>query len=561
MKFHTQLLFLALLPIMTLSALAQEPAETPDLASEPTQSTLEDKSTSPATDVDEDDDSSSGLADERLRAAETAPILSITDVIALALQNNPQRAAAWAAVEAAEARIGTAKSAGKPQINLSGDIGAQRAFGFPRSPSSGGGGLPGGSPGGGSQAGAGRGWVESQSLSASANIPIYTGGRVSANKRIARHSAQAQYAQARSVEQELVYATAITYLDVLRGQQILAVGDTNLDVARERRRIAGVRFDAGAAAYLEVLRAETDLANARQMRISSSNNLGQSLSTLNTLMGRPPETPLRVEPIISLTLPGPLFDTQSPTAEGMPVDEGDVTLDSTPETAGVVPDATGIGIGIVTPAESSVLQATSRQGRQSLAATQEQIEAAKASVDLARAGRKPSIDLNILGLVRNPVTFAGRFLASIGANIAQNLFDSGRTRSQVREAKAIVEQLRSQLTEQEQAIANDIEQSLLLLDSAQKRLSSADTGVVAAREALRAAQLGYSAGAQTAIEVSDAQAALLTAETEAVNARFDVAASQARLSAAVGVYPIEAVAAYNSVVEQERALEKTKKRK
>src|SRR5690606_29572853 len=109
-----------------------------------------------------------------------------------------------------------------------------------------------------------------------------------------------------------------------------------------------------------------------------------------------------------------------------------------------------------------------------------------------------------------------------------------------------------QYTGQAQAVANDIEQSLLLLDSAQKRLASADIGVVAAREALRAAQLGYSAGAQTALEVSDAQAALLAAETDAVNARFDVAASQARLSAAVGVYPTEAVTAYRKVLDDEK---------
>jgi outer membrane protein len=104
--------------------------------------------------------------------------------------------------------------------------------------------------------------------------------------------------------------------------------------------------------------------------------------------------------------------------------------------------------------------------------------------------------------------------------------------------------LQFQRTGQEQAIANDIEQSLLLLDSAQKRLASSDAGVLSAREALSSAQLGYEAGASTALEASDAQAALLTAQTEAVNARFDVAAAQARLAAATGFLPEEARAAY-----------------
>lgn len=614
MKLRTQLFFFALLPALLASALAgpahaqsepltgsfQVPATSAPVASTPAPSnpvTPDAPAENAATGAVVEpaaptslivDDASAGLADERLRAAETAPVLSITDAIALALQQNPQRAAAWAAVEAARERIGTAKSAGGPQVNLGGDATTQRAWGFPNGSSGSSGGGSGGGTGGdfGSGNNSNGDWSSSQSLSVSATVPIYSGGRVKASKRVAVHSAEAQYAQARSVEQDLVYNTAIAYLNVLRGEQLVSVGNSNLAVARERRRIAGVRFDAGAAARLEVLRAETDLANARQTRISSSNTLGQSLSTLNTLMGRAPETPLRVEPIVNLTLPGPLFQTTAANpipgaaqagasttntgdSTGAGNETGTVGLPgtgstgvggSTPVAGATAPDggvtasaaAGTAGIGTITAAPSGQLQQAASQGRQSLAATQAQIRAAEASVAVAKAAKKPSIGLDILGLIRNPVSFAGRFLLSIGANIAQNLFDSGRTSSQVREAQAVVRQLRSQYTGQAQAVANDIEQSLLLLDSAQKRLASADIGVVAAREALRAAQLGYSAGAQTALEVSDAQAALLSAETDAVNARFDVAASQARLSAAVGVYPAEATAAYRRVLESEK---------
>jgi outer membrane protein TolC len=135
--------------------------------------------------------------------------------------------------------------------------------------------------------------------------------------------------------------------------------------------------------------------------------------------------------------------------------------------------------------------------------------------------------------------------------VAQTLFDSGRARSQIDEARALAEQSRQNLGNQRLNVANQIEQSLLSLDSAQKRLASADTAVVAAAEALRAAQLGYEAGARTRLEVSDAQVALLTAQTEAVNARFEVAQSQADLSAAVGVLTTEGQAAYERALADE----------
>ena len=128
---------------------------------------------------------------------------------------------------------------------------------------------------------------------------------------------------------------------------------------------------------------------------------------------------------------------------------------------------------------------------------------------------------------------------------------SGRARSQIDEARALSEQARQNLGNQRLNVANQIEQALLSLDSAQKRLASADVAVVAAAEALRAAQLGYEAGARTRLEVSDAQVALLTAQTEAVNARFQVAQSQADLSAAVGVLTTEGQAAYQRALTEE----------
>jgi outer membrane protein TolC len=544
------------------------------------------------------------LADTRREANANAPVFTLTDTIGLALQNNPQHDAALAAVRAARARITTARAAGGPQVSLSGDATLQRSFGFPSATTGSGAG------GGFSSTGtSSRSWDDAETLSASATVPIYTGGRVSAGKRVARYSAEAQEAQARQVDQQLVYNTTLAYLSILRSEQLLDVTNANLDVARERQRIAQVRYDAGAAAKLEVLRADTDLANARQQRIVASNALGQSNAALNTLLGRAPDSPLRIEPIVQLTLPSPLVVTPNaaPLSTTATTSTGRATTGSASTAASSGTNSTGsgstgafgstaptsgsTGLGASTPTAGAVgsggtltgssgnattgngagtvsgiapagqLQIAAGQSRNSLAVTEAQLKAAQASVDLARAQRKPNIGANILGLLRNPLTFAGRFLFSIGASVAQTLFDSGKSRGQIQEAVAVVDQLRSQLKGQQQAVANDIEQSLLSLDSAQKRLNSTQAGVTAAQEALRAAQLGYSAGVTTSLEVSDAQAALLTAQTDAVNARFDLAAAQAQLAASVGVVPVEGQQAYERAAHELQQGEKLSNKK
>jgi hypothetical protein len=469
------------------------------------------------------------------------------------------------------------------------------------------------------------------------------------------------------------------------------VADSNLAVSRERRRVAAVRFGAGAAARLEVLRADTTLANAQQSRVTAVNGLAQSRGALNTLLGRSPETPLRTQSLPSLVLQFggslpvgafglPDVSAISPSAiSGLPVpgatapvgggaSNSNVPLIPAPSTStggtgtgGTTPGtstatapnvsapgvtvpgavggnagaagtsvgsgngvavpgvsapgvtapgaggtavggssgtvssgtvltnpagtggaasgaATGVGSGstaasaaanvaaaaggaanltaqtnILTAQTGAALRSSAAGGRQSLAVTTAQIDAALAAVDVAKAQKKPNIDLSLSGFLRSPASFLGRFLLTLGANIAQNVFDSGRTTSQVREAQATVNQLRQTFEGQQQQVAQQIEQSLLSLDSAQRRQNSADVSVVSATEALRAAQLGYEAGALTNLDVNDAQTALLTSQIDSINTRFDVAQAQATLTASVGVVAPEVREAFRRALDEEAA--------
>jgi outer membrane protein TolC len=507
--------------------------------------------------------------------ANLAP-LSLIEVLAYALDHNPQRKAAWYAAKAAKARIGTAKADGGLQVGLNGSASNQYGFGKVGT-------FTGSTGGTGINNSNSKGWRES--LSVDATLPIYSGGRVKGNKKVATYNYQQAVAQAVGTEQDLVFNTTLDYLDILRNQQLVEVNQTNLDVAKERNRIANVRFNAGAAAKLEVFRADTDQATAQQNLVEAQNSLKQSYANLNTIMGRAPQTPLEIVPIDQLTLPQPLIANSAQLGKSTFTGEtvsGNVqpgtmpTKNATTGTTLTAPrSATGTSAensapnGAGNSASVSTQPATTpsaalASGQQlaemangsspSLAALQAQIHAAEASVDVAKAGKKPSLGLSLSGLISNPISYLGRFVLSLGGSLVQNLFDSGRTTSQVRTAQATVLQLKSSLQNGELNVANQIEQSLLALNSAKEREVSTETAVISAQEALRAAQLGYSAGVQTALDVSDAEAALLIAQTNAVNAKFDVAASQAQLAAAVGVLTEEGQQAYDKSVDLEKVI-------
>ena len=346
-------------------------------------------------------------------------------------------------------------------------------------------------------------------LSLNVSLPVYTGGRVKNSKRAAQAAARAAVLTSQQTEQELAAQTIIAYLGVLRGQELLAVADSNLATSRERRRVSGVRFDAGAAARLEVLSADAELAAAQQNRIQASNSLAQSKAAVNILLARPPETPLRVETITELALPAV---ARFPLAQ----------------------QATAIAGGGAVPA-SADLRAVVAQDLPSLLATQENLTAADFNVKAQKSQRKPNIGLSLTGLLRDPVGSIGRTILGAGVSLAQTLFDGGRISSQVREANASLDQARLGFVGQQLQVANAIEGSLLTLDSARKRLGSTDVAVLSAEEALRSATLAFTAGAGTRLDQTNAQNALLQAQTAAVNARFDVAQAQVQLAAATAI--------------------------
>ena len=471
------------------------------------------------------------IADARIKAEEQAPILTFQEAIVYALANNPTRAQAQANLAAAQARIGIAKSQGGPQIGVNGTLNYDRNFGQPNFGGTGTG--TGGTGTGGTGTGTGTGVSTgsgnffsnngiNQSAGITGQIPIYNGGRVKAGTKAAQALARVSAAQALQVEQDIVYNTAVGYLAVLRNEQLLTVAESDLAVSQERLRVANVRFNAGAAAKLDVLRAINTLADARLRRITAANNVGLAKANLNTQMGREPETPLR---LISLE-----------------------TLEAPPESEnGKLPE---IPLQNLSPQQ---LRAVAEKNRSTLIAAQEQINAAIANVDVAKAAKKPSLAASLSGILRNPVTFLGRFALSSGLSLAQTLFDSGRAKSQIGEASALLEQAKRSQDVTRQQTAFLLEQQILAVDAAESKLESTDAAIRTAIEALRAAQIGYEAGVRTNVEVSDAQTALLSAKTDAINTRFDLANARAQLASSLGVMSREWQVAYEAQLRQEIA--------
>jgi outer membrane protein TolC len=98
------------------------------------------------------------------------------------------------------------------------------------------------------------------------------------------------------------------------------------------------------------------------------------------------------------------------------------------------------------------------------------------------------------------------------------------------------------LAEAERRADEQVEQSRVGLDAAEKRLAAEDQRILAAREALDVAQKRHAAGIAPALEVTEAETVLTRARTDALTARFEAARSRVRLAYAAGLAYPETVA-------------------
>ena len=285
-------------------------------------------------------------------------------------------------------------------------------------------------------------------------------------------------------------SVSATFLSVLRSEELLKVATQRRDAVAEQVRVARARFEADVAPRFDVIRSESELANAEQEIIQARNDVELSQAALNTVLGREVNTPVKL-------------------SYRSPADAAPPAYESTRETA--------------------------LKLRPQLGAQDARIKAAERSVNARRAEQRPSISLNAAYDRPNPGGFAPQsFRYNTGLVMSFPFLDGGLVRGRVEEAKAFLERQRADYDELRRAVDLELRQAFLDLDEATRRIVSAEKEVASADEALRVANVRYRAGVGTTVEVTDAQVSLARAGQNRANAAFDRDFALARIQAAVG---------------------------
>lgn len=356
---------------------------------------------------------------------------------------------------------------------------------------------------------------------ASANLSqtLFQGGKLVSATRAAGEMREAARYDEREQRAQVTLQVQRSYLQVLYAARIAELQDTNLTLAAAR--LAQVeRFErAGQAARYDVLRARVERANIEPLAIQARSDRELALLELKRVLNVPVE-----QPVVLVSR----IDAASATA--LLASLGDTT--------------TVVARGAVRSAEAAVA-------------------AKRLNVAVARADYYPTISAFIqsgyqafpgpgqgfptsTGVLREdlcpPGTAAGRlcqnggFFADrqAGLNVSFPLFDGFRVRANVELAQAQARLAELQLQQQREAVSLDAARARAELRRARAVIAARQQNAAEAAEAFRLATLRFARGLSTQLEVSDAQLALLTAQSTEARATYDLFLAAADLSRALG---------------------------
>ncbi|OYT68899.1 MAG: hypothetical protein CFK49_10385 [Armatimonadetes bacterium JP3_11] len=308
--------------------------------------------------------------------------------------------------------------------------------------------------------------------------------------RQSSRSAEATRQSARDTVRRVLFQTARAYYEVLRRQELLQVADTAVRRAETLLEVAKAQAEVGTAPQKDVLQAEADLANARVQQIQARNALRLAETDLKRLIGWSPQRELP-----ALQVP-----------EGTPPAAPEMSIE--------------------------ILWQRARLQRPDLRNAELNLQINQLGVDAARLNSLLRLQITARGF--REVEPNTRTQGSLSVIASYPLFDGGLTRANLREAEANLQSAQYRLQQAERDAYAEVESALLSLREANERLEASKVAVAAARRNFEAAQESLREGVGTIVEVLTAQLALVTAETNLVQATYDAAVAELQLRMAVG---------------------------
>jgi outer membrane protein TolC len=292
------------------------------------------------------------------------------------------------------------------------------------------------------------------------------------------------------VENDLVLQVKQAFYTYIQNERLVTVNESNLRNQQQHLDEAKAQLNAGVGLPSDVVRAETSVADAVLNLNIAQNNASTSQVNLALLMGIDPRTPINTA-----------------NSDEPPVPSNDF---------------------------NKMVQ-TALQDRPEMQIAYANLKAAHFGLDAAKTTSAPSVGASVSFDTHSNDFPPGNDTWTAGVSVQWNPFDSGYTAGKVTQARGNLDNAVSQLDAAKLSVISDVSQAFLNLRTAEQRVVTAESEVANAQVAVDLANGRYRTGVGIFIDLTDAQAALLTAQTNQVNALSAVSQARVALAHALGI--------------------------
>jgi len=284
-----------------------------------------------------------------------------------------------------------------------------------------------------------------------------------------------------ATEQQLIVRTVTAYLNVLRAEDLLDSAEAAEAAVKRQLEQVQQRFDVGLVAITDVLEAQAGYDSAVVVRVQAAGDHDIFFVTLRTLTGQP-------------------YDSIDRISESLPI------VDPSPAN-----EEDWVNTALAT--NLSIRTATA------------QLEAAERTLRARRAGHLPTIDATITSnhFVTGGTSFLGSKINTdtYGVSIFMPIYQGGLTSARAREARALAEQARQQLTDQQLTVSRDTRNLFRSVATDVVRVGARLKTIKSSESALEATETGYEVGTRNIVDVLQAQNRLYSSQFDYADSRYN----------------------------------------
>ncbi len=403
--------------------------------------------------------------------------LTLTQVIKEVIQNYPTIKESEEALNTADAKIGLAKSGYYPDIDFNANfshIGPVPTLTFPTF-------------------GSFQLYPENNySSSVNYRQNIYDFGKTAKNVSAENVGKELSIQSLSMVKQRLTISVISNFYTILYLQKAISIKQQQLNTLNEHLDFVNKKKDTGSAIEYEIISTQVKLSGVESQKLDIEAALKIQASILNSFLGKPNDTPCEVTDKLTVILP-------------------QIQKDS--------------------------ILTTAYNHRDEMIMAQTKVNLAEIRYDLIKTQNYPVLSLIVQGGFKNGYVpdlnkFQANYVAGIGLRVP--IFEATRTKynRNIAKSSVLTSNLETDITKRN--ISNEVIESETNLEVAQKKVNQFEMQLKQAQKALSLANVSYSAGAITNLDLLDATTTVSECQLMLLKSKIDYTLSIYKLNAAIG---------------------------